>query len=86
MPDPLRSPWTRLSYVLVFLSPLVLGFCLESRWVTASTCLPTGRAATDCSHRSASVNLRGLGRLLGRLACLLIRTTWRPFRVTVTSS
>jgi hypothetical protein len=34
MPDPLRSPWTRLSYVAVFLAPVALGFCLESRWLT----------------------------------------------------
>jgi hypothetical protein len=34
MPDPLRSPWTRLSFAAIFLAPLVVGFCLESRWLT----------------------------------------------------
>jgi hypothetical protein len=33
MPDPLRSPWTRLALVAVFLAPLTVGFCLESRWL-----------------------------------------------------
>jgi hypothetical protein len=33
MTDPLRSPWTRLSYVAVFLAPVALGFWLESRWL-----------------------------------------------------
>jgi hypothetical protein len=34
MPDPLRSPWTRLSYVAVFMTPLALGFCFGSRWLS----------------------------------------------------
>jgi hypothetical protein len=34
MPDPLRSPWTRLALMVIFLSPLTVGFCLESRWLT----------------------------------------------------
>jgi hypothetical protein len=34
MPDPLRSPWTRLALMGIFLAPLALGFCLESRWLT----------------------------------------------------
>jgi hypothetical protein len=34
MPDPLRSPWTRLALVAVFLTPLAVGFGLESRWLT----------------------------------------------------
>jgi hypothetical protein len=34
MPDPLRSPWTRLALVGIFLAPLALGLYLESRWLT----------------------------------------------------
>jgi hypothetical protein len=34
MPDPLRSPWTRLSLAAVFLAPVAAGFLLESRWLT----------------------------------------------------
>jgi hypothetical protein len=34
MLDPLRSPWTRLALVDIFLAPLALGFCLGSRWLT----------------------------------------------------
>jgi hypothetical protein len=33
MPDPLRSPWTRLALLGIFLAPLAVGFCLESRWL-----------------------------------------------------
>jgi hypothetical protein len=33
MPDPLRSPWTRLSLAAIFLAPVAAGFCLESRWL-----------------------------------------------------
>jgi len=34
MPNPLRSPWTRLALVGIFLTPLAVGICLESRWLT----------------------------------------------------
>jgi hypothetical protein len=34
MPDPLGSRWIRLSYVAVFLTPLALSFCFESRWLS----------------------------------------------------
>jgi hypothetical protein len=34
MPDPLRSPWTRLALAAVFLAPVAMGFALESRWLT----------------------------------------------------
>ena len=34
MPDPLRSPWTRLALVGIFLALLALGLCLGSRWLT----------------------------------------------------
>jgi hypothetical protein len=34
MTDPLRSPWTRLALVAVFLTPVAAGFWLESRWLT----------------------------------------------------
>jgi hypothetical protein len=34
MPDPLRSPWTRLALLGIFLAPLAVGLCLESRWLT----------------------------------------------------
>jgi hypothetical protein len=34
MPDPLRSPWTGLALVAVFLTPLAVGFALESQWLT----------------------------------------------------
>ena len=34
MRDPLRSPWTRLALMVIFLAPLTVGFCLESRWLT----------------------------------------------------
>jgi hypothetical protein len=33
VPDPLRSPWTRLALIAVFLAPLAVGFCRESRWL-----------------------------------------------------
>src|SRR5438132_805440 len=33
MTDPLRSPWTRLALVGIFLAPLAVGFCLECRWL-----------------------------------------------------
>ena len=34
MPDPLSSPRTRLALLGIFLAPLTVGFCLESRWLT----------------------------------------------------
>jgi hypothetical protein len=34
MPDPLRSAWTRLALLGIFLAPLAVGFLLESRWLT----------------------------------------------------
>jgi hypothetical protein len=34
MTDPLRSPWTRLALMVIFLAPLTVGLCLESRWLT----------------------------------------------------
>jgi hypothetical protein len=34
MADPLRSPWTRLALGGIFLTPLALGLCLESRRLT----------------------------------------------------
>jgi hypothetical protein len=34
MPDPLRSPWIRLSLAAVFLAPVAAAFGLESRWLT----------------------------------------------------
>jgi hypothetical protein len=34
MHDPLGSRWTRLTLVAVFMTPLAVGFWLESRWLT----------------------------------------------------
>jgi hypothetical protein len=34
MADPLRSPWTRLTLLAIFLAPVAAGFALESRWLT----------------------------------------------------
>jgi hypothetical protein len=34
MPDPLSSPRTRLALLGIFVAPLALGLCLESRWLT----------------------------------------------------
>jgi hypothetical protein len=34
MPDPLRSPWTRLALLGIFLALVALGQCLGRGWVT----------------------------------------------------
>jgi hypothetical protein len=34
MPDPPRFPWTGIALVALFLTPLAVGFALESQWLT----------------------------------------------------